>query len=359
MIRTNGGLLALAFFIFFVCAGPLVLQPGRVPASSPISGQETAVTKISVPSLPPRSSEMRLLRSFPAEKDEVNDVFLTQAHYFSADSNGRIYVSDVKAGQVFVFEKDGRFVTKIGRPGQGPGEFNLVGRPLPTSRGLAVLDRSNSRIQYFDDRGRFAGSLRLAKSCGDMAIGTDGTAFVLSTPNVSGEMISAISADGQTKATFGLPPQALLSKTSVHVCWPKMGPGDELFIAYWFLPFVQVYSSAGELRSVFEFQYRPIQERLAKNEAQAKAVPGGGRAIGEAIIEAIDVDENGFYILYRGKRTEILEFRRDGTFVRTYWTAQAPDYYPRGLLVLNDGGQRAFYLLQIAPENKVDVFIEK
>jgi 6-bladed beta-propeller len=323
------------------------------------SGQEPAVTKIDVLSLPSRSRELRLLRSFPTEQDEAKEVYFAQAQYLSADDRGRIYVSDVKANQVLIFEKDGRFVMRIGRTGQGPGEFNLVGRALPNGRGLAVLDRSNHRVQYFDDRGLFADSLKFAKSCGDMAIGTDGTVYTLSVPNAAGELVSAIDAEGRVKVTFGQPPRSLLDKLSFRACWPRIGPGNELFIAFWFYPFIQVYSPEGKLRNVFELRYRPIQERLAKNEARAKTVPGGGRVIGEAVIEAIDVDENGFYVLYRGKRIEILEFKRDGTFVRTYWTAQAPDYYPRGLLVLDDGGRKAFYLLQAMPDIRIDVFVEK
>jgi hypothetical protein len=102
-----------------------------------------------------------------------------------------------------------------------------------------------------------------------------------------------------------------------------------------------------------------MQERLSKNEARSKVAPGGGRVIGESIIEAISVDDNSFYLLYRGKRIEILEFKLVGTFVKTFWTAQAPEYYPRGLLVLRDGGQKTFYLLQTMPENRIDVFTEK
>ena len=281
------------------------------------------------------------------------------AQYLSSDPGGRIYVSDIKANEVLVFERDGRFIMKIGHTGQGPGEFNLVGRALMTGRGLAVLDRSNARIQYFDDRGRFANSVKLTKSYGDMAIGTEGTLFVISMPYATGEIISAIDADGRVKATFGRPPQALFNKPSLRVCWPRMGPRGELYIAYWFFPFIQVYSSSGELRTLFEIRYSPIQERLANNEARTKAVPGGARVMGAGIIEAIDVDEDGFYVLYRGERIEILEFKRDGTFVKTFWTAQAPDYYPRGLLVLKDRGQKTFYLLQAFPENRIDVFAEK
>jgi len=332
-----------------------------VGASRPIaaSAEEPGVTKIEVISLPSRSRELRLLRSFPTEQDEAKEVYFAQAQFLSADGRGRIYVSDIKANQVFIFEKDGRFVRTIGRTGQGPGEFNLVGRAIPTDRGLAVLDRGNHRIQYFDDRGRYADSRKFTKSCADMAIGSDGTLYALSIPNAAGDLVSVLDAEGRAKMTFGQAPRDLLNKLSFRAGWPRMGPGDELFLAFWFYPYIQVYSAEGELRNVFELRYRPIQERLDRNEAKAKVVPGGGRLIGESVIEAIDVDENGFYILYRGKKIEILEFKRDGTFVKTYWTAQAPDYYPRDLRVLGDGGRKLFYMLQWGPENKVDCFAEK
>jgi hypothetical protein len=328
-----------------------------IPASAVLFGQEISVTKVNILSLPSQSRQLLLLHSFPTEKDEAKDIFLTQAQYLSADSRDRIYISDVKANQVFIFESDGRYVTKIGRTGQGPGEFNLVGRALPTGRGLAVLDRGNARIQYFDDRGQFANSLRLTKSYGDMAIGSDGKVFAFSSRYVTGEMISAIDPESKAESAFGLPPQAL--GKGPKFCWPAIGPRNELYVAFWFYPLIQVYSPKGELLSSFEIQYRPMLERLSKNEAQSKIAPGGGRVIGESIIEAISVDDNSFYLLYRGKRIEILEFKLDGTFVKTYWTAQATEYYPRGLLVLQQGGRKAFYLLQAIPENRIDVFVEK
>jgi hypothetical protein len=346
--RILGGLFAI-FTIFALLSGPV--------APVPAFGQEMAVTKVNVISVPSQSKEIKLQRFFPTEDDEAKEVFLTQAQYMSSDSSGRIYVSDVKANEVIVFDKDGGFIRKIGRTGQGPGEFNLVGRALMTSRGLAVLDRSNNRIQYFDDRGRFADSFKLPQSYGDMAIGSDGTVFAFSSRNDTHEMISAISAEGKVESSFGLPPQDL--NKGPKICWPAIGPKDQLYVAFFFYPLIQVYSPKCDLLSCFEIEYRPMQERLSKSKAQSKVAPGGARVIGESIIEAIFVDDSCFYLLYRGKRIEILEFKLDGTFVKTYWTAQAPDYYPRGLIVLPDGDRKTFYLLQASPENRIDVFAEK
>ncbi len=339
----------------------MILAASLVEAGLMVSidtlGQVIDVTKVNVTSLPSRSRELRLLRSFPTEDDEANGIFLTQALSFSADSRGRIYVSDVKANQILVFKKDGRFVVKIGRQGQGPGEFNLIGRALMTNRGLAVLDRSNARIQYFDDRGQFVDSSKLTKTFGDMAVGSDGTVYAISIRNETGKFISAIDSKGQIKSSFGFVPEAL--NNVPKICFPAIGSGNELFVAFWFYPLVQVYSPMGELLSHFEIQYRPMQERLDRNKDRARTVPGGARAIGEDIINAIDTDDNGFYILYRGKRIEILEFRRDGSYVKTYWTAQQSDYYPKDLIVLSEGEHKVFCLLQVSPNNRIDVFGEK
>jgi hypothetical protein len=352
--RFGEGVRRIAILFFFFSAS-------TAPVSSAVTAPETAVTKISVISLPSRTKEIRLLRSFPTEKDEAQEVFFSRAQDISSDPRGRIYVTDVKANQVLVFDPEGRFLRRIGGPGQGPGEFDMAGRALWTSSGLAVLDRSNSRVQYFDDRGWFSRSHKLTKSYIEMAIGTDGTIFAFNMRGGPGGMIDAIDADGRANVSFGKPPQALSDGASPRVCWLSMSPRDELFVAYWFSPVVQVYSAAGELRSVFEIQYKPMQDKLARNPAQGKATPGGARVIGESIIEAIWATEDDFFILHRGRtgRVDILEFSRDGTFVRDYWTAQTPEYYPRGLVVRDKGGKKTFYMLQVMPDNRVDVFIEK
>ena len=341
---------------FAAVLGIFALLSGTA-GSVTVGGQEGIVMKVPVILTPAQSEEIRLQRFFPAENDEAKGAFLAQAQSLSSDPDGRMFVSDVQSNEVLIFDRAGSFVRKIGRPGQGPGEFNLVGRALMTKRGLAVLDRGNARIQYFDDRGRFADSMKLTKSYGDMAIGTNGTVFAFSSRYDTGEMIDVIDAEGKVESSFGRPPQAL--GKGPKLCWPAMGPRNELYVAFWFYPHIQVYSPKGELLSSYEIQYRPMQEKLSKNEARSKVAPGGGRVIGESIIEAIFVGDNSFYVLYRGQRIEVLEFRLDGTFVKTYWTAPAPDYFPRGLIVRADGCRKTFYLLQTFPENRIDVFTEK
>jgi len=72
--------------------------------------------------------------------------------------NGDFYVSDgYNNTRVVKYSKDGKFLLQWGKPGKGPGEFNLVhGISIDVDRQrIYVSDRSNSRIQVFDLAGKY------------------------------------------------------------------------------------------------------------------------------------------------------------------------------------------------------------
>src|SRR5579862_1331740 len=74
--------------------------------------------------------------------------------------NGDIFVADGHAamatGRVVKFSKDGKFIKAWGKNGSGPGEFNVPHSIAMDSRGrIFVADRSNSRLQIFDQKGTF------------------------------------------------------------------------------------------------------------------------------------------------------------------------------------------------------------
>ena len=73
--------------------------------------------------------------------------------------NGDIFVSEGHGAgnnRVLKFSKDGTFIKSWGKPGTGPGEFDVPHALAMDSRGrLFVGDRYNSRIQVFDQDGKF------------------------------------------------------------------------------------------------------------------------------------------------------------------------------------------------------------
>ena len=71
--------------------------------------------------------------------------------------NGDFYVTDgYNNTRVVKFSSEGEYLFEWGKPGTGPGEFNLVhGIVIDANRRIYVSDRSNSRIQVFDENGKY------------------------------------------------------------------------------------------------------------------------------------------------------------------------------------------------------------
>jgi len=71
--------------------------------------------------------------------------------------NNEIYVSDGYGNaRIHKYTQDGKRVLSWGKPGAGPGEFNLPHNIACDADGwVYVADRENNRIQVFDGHGRF------------------------------------------------------------------------------------------------------------------------------------------------------------------------------------------------------------
>ena len=79
--------------------------------------------------------------------------------------DGSIFVADGHGGEtnarMLKFTKDGKFIKTWGKKGAGPGDFDTPHTLAMDSAGrLFVGDRSNNRIQIFDQEGRFLAEWR-------------------------------------------------------------------------------------------------------------------------------------------------------------------------------------------------------
>lgn len=79
------------------------------------------------------------------------DALFSRIPYLRATQDGRIFVLEPYIGAVSVWDREGRPVLSIGRPGQGPGEFVFPHRVHVGSDGFFV--REDSRFTFFADDG--------------------------------------------------------------------------------------------------------------------------------------------------------------------------------------------------------------
>jgi streptogramin lyase len=96
--------------------------------------------------------------------------------------NGDIFVTDGhgKNDRVVKFSKDGRFIKTFGHHGAGSGEFD---QPHDISIGgsqghVFVADRSNSRVQVFDQNGNFIAAWKQFGRPSAVFVGKDDTLYV-------------------------------------------------------------------------------------------------------------------------------------------------------------------------------------
>ena len=70
------------------------------------------------------------------------------------DSRGHIYVSDLRRADVRVFDGSGRYLSTIGKRGEGPGEFSeIFSMHVDDLDRLIIADRTNQRFTIFEDLG--------------------------------------------------------------------------------------------------------------------------------------------------------------------------------------------------------------
>ncbi len=107
------------------------------------------------------SNDGKLLMTLgkPGVAGDGPDTFNAPSDIYVAP-NGDIFVADGHGGdtnaRIVKLTKDGKFIKAWGKKGKGPGEFDTPHSLAMDSAGrLFVADRSNNRIQIFDQEGKF------------------------------------------------------------------------------------------------------------------------------------------------------------------------------------------------------------
>jgi len=178
--------LVIAVIITISALGKIILSDYRPKSfSSAESTQEAEIVKNPETPVPESGQRKKLLfeetLTIGVSEGDENYMF-GQSLYVNMDYEVCFFVTDWDRKHIRKFNPDGKYLLTIGRPGQGPGEFqNVWGPKFDTSGNLYVRDISNKKISFFSKSGDFIKGINTPQDLGDVTILPNSTYFTSKT----------------------------------------------------------------------------------------------------------------------------------------------------------------------------------
>ena len=270
------------------------------------------------------------------ENPEEPDSYLGDPHvWFLADQNGYYYVADNIGLCIAVYNSDGEYIRKIGRSGDGPGEFRHLTFISIVGDTIGIWDRTRLRSTFY----RTDGTLIQASppSQDDLLVGSylDAEGYTYSLKQFDrtkgdfrsrGQAMDIRNERGRIVGRIRI--DAIIERfkryTAVSFGWtimPFIGRAKLIPISNGRIlsstgvePILQIFNRAGKLTELIRFsmQAEPVSQELirtTRDTLRSKARPGsegdGQREFADAVQfpdtialwQDVWVDPNGFYWL--------------------------------------------------------------
>jgi hypothetical protein len=226
-------------------------------------------------------------------KEEGEDHLMFHSALRTAvDSELNIYILDILNHRILKFDKDGHFLWKAGREGQGPGEFQWPHSiALTPDEGIAVL--ASPFMHYFTKDGIFQRTIRLRESLRDIQFLPDGRMFVnIMTRGRPGVAAEYYSSEGEFQEKF----------PEEYRYGPEMSPTLGASIGGGYIQFIgeRIYLSLPDRYEIREYDLEGNILRKITRNVQLKPpnieVRFGGRGV-----SVFPSDSSGPCFLYRGE----------------------------------------------------------
>ena len=124
--------------------------------------------------------------------EEAGQDLFGEIQNLAVDSSQRVFVADMKHSYIFIFDRQGRYLKRFGKKGEGPGEIReYYGGDQLHIVGDTVLFADRTMIHYFDTDGNYEKSLQFSLNLKPRAFINEHT--FISAPATT---------DGRSKDTF-------------------------------------------------------------------------------------------------------------------------------------------------------------
>lgn len=334
-------LAALSLLIFSFWAGAAE-KPGRMPCSSAM-GIEGEIPIVN----------LRLLRFFPSDQPEKENLFFSQLWSIDADSSKHIALLDMNQAKIYIFFKDGRLRSKFGQKGQGPGEFSFPRKVGFYHGSLFVFDPGGHRLQFFDLDGKLLRSVKLVNSYLDVIISEDGKIFC--TRRVGTEetrLVEVMDENGTVLHSFGEPIKVGQLLPGLLNEFKITGLKDRsIMISSQTTGNIRIYDFEGHLVQEVDCLKEYLKEERATNlKSFSDFKPGRSPIL--HLFEAVRVSGQSIYFLRsKGSFYELIELNRDYKISRRFQYRTRAELSPDFAILPSEGpAQFEIFLIELTSE---------
>jgi len=312
--------------------------------------------------LPKNAIELELKFFFPTKDMEEEDIYLWSPLRIFQDFSGNIYVSDQKIHAVMCFDSSGKFIRKIGKQGQGPGDFLTPSAVVVTKDYIVVRDIGNSRFQYLDLVGKYLRSFKVFKQYTSFVINENdlviGAPMQFSRDNVS-KLIDILSPEGKLLYSFGEPLIFKYDYVTLNKVKLGLNKKGELFVAFHYFPIVRKYSLKGKLLAEYRIENKTMDDKVEFNKRMNSNRPKQRATYSPCLFDIQVVDDALYLFHYDGvSRLEILEIDQEGKIKNNYYWYWKMEITTREFLVRKNGEEKIFYILN-RTQDRIDVLGQK
>lgn len=176
------------------------------------------------------------------------------------DSAGNLYILDTGDNRIQKLDPRGIFIKTIGRPGQGPGEFqSAFSLDIDEQDNLLVFEPPNMRIQVLSSEGRplsmikfdtySMGQIRQLKPGFIIKGGSINLRAAIERPKKLPKLLEIVDRNGKTNATFGEARDYRDSNVNSHANSFNFDIDREknIYASFWYQNRIEKYTSEGVL----------------------------------------------------------------------------------------------------------------
>lgn len=213
--------------------------------------------------------------------NEEPNYFISKPNGLAVDERDNMYIADMQNNCIMVYDSAGYFLKKIGRAGQGPGEFMIPVDVAIAREKLFVLEAENFRVSILDLEGNFIRSFRVEPLTSDqkIAVSKDGNIICLNEPSPKTySLFTFYDCSGKVVRRFGelFTPEDRTQKSEMNTVCFDFDHNGNLYVFFRYRPEIRKYDMHGRLLFSGNFPIPEAKEKEQDLRNFLKKHPRGG-----------------------------------------------------------------------------------